>query len=101
MSSLFKNANVPDWFNIALGYSADGMFGGFKNVWVDNFMQVERDDISRIRQYYLSLDINLAKLKPRSRAIKTLLSLLNHVKVPFSALSFDNQNGLKFHPIYF
>ena len=101
MASFFKSAKVPDWLNLAIGYSADGMYGGFKNVWEDNGVGIIRDDVPRVRQYYLSLDINLAKLETNSRFIKTLLSLLNHVKVPFSAISFDNENGMKFHPIYF
>ncbi len=101
MASLFKSTEVPDWLNLAIGYSADGMYGGFKNVWEDNGVEIIRDDVPRVRQYYLSLDINLAKLETNSRFIKTLLSLLNHVKVPFSAISFDNENGIRFHPIYF
>ena len=101
LAPFFKNAELPDWLNLALGYSADGMFGGFKNQWVENGTEINRDDIPRIRQYYLSLDINLAKLETKSRFIKTLLSLLNHVKVPFTALSFDSKNGLQLHPIYF
>tara|TARA_Y100001934_G_C12259063_1_gene729079 strand:- start:227 stop:1144 length:918 start_codon:yes stop_codon:yes gene_type:complete len=101
LAPFFKNAEFPDWLNLALGYSADGMFGGFKNQWVENGVEIIRDDIPRIRQYYLSLDINLAKLETKSRFIKTLLSLLNHVKVPFTALSFDSKNGLQLHPIYF
>ena len=101
LAPFFKNAELPDWLNLALGYSADGMFGGFKNHWVENGVEIIRDDIPRIRQYYLSLDINLAKLETKSRFIKTLLSLLNHVKVPFTTLSFDSKNGLQLHPIYF
>jgi len=101
MASLFKSTEVPDWLNLAIGYSADGMYGGFKNVWEDNGVEIIRDDVPRVRQYYLSLDINLAKLETNSRFIKTLLSLLNHVKVPFSAISFDKENGMRFHPIYF
>ena len=101
LAPFIKTANFPDWLNLAFGYSADGMFGGFKNHWEENGVEIIRDDVPRIRQYYFSFDINLAKLDTRSRFLKTLLSLLNHVKVPFTALSFDNKNGVKLHPIYF
>lgn len=101
MASFIKSAKVPDWLNLAIGYSASGMYGGFKNVWEGNGVQIIRDDVPRVRHYYFSLDMNLAKLKTGSRFLKTLLSLLNHVKVPFSAFSFDNESGIRFHPIYF
>lgn len=101
LAPFFKNSGVPDWLNLAIGYSADGMFGGFKNQWKENGVEIIRDDVPRVRQYFLSLDMNLAKIETNSRFLKTLLSLLNHVKVPFSSISFDSKSGFRFHPIFF
>jgi hypothetical protein len=32
LKSFFKKSNLPAWLNIAVGYGADGMFGGTENI---------------------------------------------------------------------
>ena len=35
LKSFFQGSNIPAWLNVAVGYGADGMFGGFENKWID------------------------------------------------------------------
>lgn len=52
------------------------------------------------RQYYLSLDIDLTKIKTRSKFVKTLGFLANSLKIPAPALQFSTK-GVHFKPFYF
>lgn len=101
----------PKWLNISLGYGADGLYGGFENRWCDDPLVLpedcpmndlhDRTDILRMRQYYLSLDVNWSRIKTNSSLMKVLLNLLNLVKVPAPALMMDSNGDLRFYPVYF
>jgi hypothetical protein len=54
----------------------------------------------RLRQYYFSLDIDLNRIKTKSKTLKTIFSFVNLVKIPFPSIEYS-KNGLKFYPIYF
>lgn len=94
--SFFKESKVPQWLNVAVGYGVDGMLTGSPEM-VNNL----NINTSRKRQYYLSLDVNLTKIKTDSHVLKTLLGFLNVIKLPFPTLELDSRGGLKAHLIYF
>lgn len=94
--SFFKKSKVPKWLNVAIGYGAEGMLTG--NDEPDSINYPNQD---RIRQYYLSLDIDLSRIKTKSRILKSLLSVVNFVKIPSPTLEIDSNGKLKFHSIYF
>ena len=56
--------------------------------------------LERYRQYYFSLDIDLTRIKTKSRILGTCFQIFNSVKIPFSALEF-NKYGTYFRPLYF
>lgn len=87
LSSVFPN-RLPRWLNVAVGYGAQGMYGGFENIAVDKNGAVlfDRRDIKRVRQWFLSPDIDWTKLKTNKKIVRTLFSLLNMIKVPAPAL---------------
>jgi hypothetical protein len=102
LRSVLKNSNLPGWIDLSLGYGADGMYGGFGNQWTDKAgIVINRSDIPRIRQFYLSPDIDLTKIKTNSRFLRTVLSALNGFKFPAPALMINSKGKLKIHPIYF
>ena len=84
-----KKTNIPDWLNIAVGYSANGMVAG-SNLTNDN----------RKRQYLLSFDIDLTKVKTKNKFLNALGHTFGFIKFPFPALEFSNSK-FKIHPIYF
>ena len=94
--SFFKKSKVPKWLNVAVGYGADGMLTG--NDEPDSVLYPNQD---RIRQYYLSLDIDLSRIKTNSRVLKSLLSVINFVKIPAPTFEINSKGRLKFHSIYF
>jgi hypothetical protein len=96
VNSFFKSSKLPKWLNLAFGYGADGMLTG-RNETVDNLFISH----NRQRQFYLSLDVDLSKIKTNSRLLRSLFDVFNMIKVPFPTLEFNDKNGLKFHYIYF
>jgi uncharacterized protein YfiM (DUF2279 family) len=94
-SFLREDSRFPKWLNIAFGYGADGMTGGVENP----------PDISpyfeRYSQYYFSLDLDLEKIPCKRPWVKTLLSTLNLIKIPFPALEYNKKDKMRFHVVYF
>lgn len=82
----------PHWLNLAIGYGADGMFGGFDNIVYDKNGTVvfDRRDIKRYRQWYLAPDIDLSRIKTNSKFLRTLFFAFNTLKIPAPSLEFSN-----------
>jgi len=100
--SFFPESKWPKWLNIAVGTGAEGMFGANENIGMDANGNVifNRTDIRRYRQWYLSPDIDLSKIKTNKKGIKLALRLLNVVKIPMPALEYSN-GGFKVRAIGF
>jgi uncharacterized protein YfiM (DUF2279 family) len=92
LRSLTNTSNLPAWLNISIGYGAEGLYGGFENIAYDKNGNItfNRRDIKRYRQWYLSPDIDLTRIKTNSRFLKTAFSIFNSVKIPAPALEFSN-----------
>jgi len=102
IKSFFPKSNWPSWLNIAVGYGADGMFGGFENKWTDESgNEVTRYDIPRVRQFYLAPDIDFTKIKTKSKFLRTTFELLNSFKFPAPTLMIDSKGKFKAYAIYF
>lgn len=99
-SFLSENNKFPNWLNIAVGYSGEGMIGGHDNPTINSEGELLPTFI-RYRQYLLSLDVDLTRIKSKSPFLNTLLGSLGFVKFPFPALEYNNQDGIKAHLIYF
>lgn len=102
IKSFFPKTALPGWFSIAVGYGAEGMFGARSNIAKDKNGTVifDRHDIKRYRQWYLSPDIDLNKIRTKNRTVKLLLSALNAFKFPAPSLEFSN-GSIKGHWIHF
>jgi len=102
LKSFFKQSNLPAWLNIAAGYGADGMFGGFENKWADaQGNPVTRYDIQRKRQFYLAPDIDFTKIKTNKKWLRTVFTFLNAFKCPAPALMLDSKGKFKAYAVYF
>lgn len=102
LPSLLKTNKLPQWLNIAFGYGAEGMFGGYENIAKDGDGNItfDRRDIKRYRQWYLAPDIDLTKIKTKSKFLHSVFTALNSLKVPAPALEFSN-GQLKFKALAF
>ena len=96
IKSFFKKSKIPSWLNIAIGYGADGMLTG-ENEPLNELYPNQ----SRKRQFYLSFDVDLTRIRTNSHVLKTIFSVFNAIKVPFPALEFTDKNGIKLHAISF
>lgn len=92
--SFNKETTLPKWFNVALGYGADGMLSGNTNT-----LNTSTQD--PYRQFYLSLDVDLTKIHTNSKFLKSFFSVINFVKIPAPALEFNTKGQIKFHYLYF
>ncbi|HEY5367784.1 MAG TPA: DUF2279 domain-containing protein [Hanamia sp.] len=102
ISSFFPGLKMPRWLNISFGYGADGMFGARENKAYDDEGNVvfDRTDIKRYRQWYLSPDLDLERIKTNKKGLKVLFFVLDCFKFPAPALEFSN-GSFKGHWIVF
>ncbi len=91
----------PAYLNVAIGYGSDNLYGGFKNEWVTPNDHYILESEKRIRQYYLSLDLDLSKLKVKNHFLKTGLSILNIIKIPAPSLEINSKGCVKGHWLFF
>jgi hypothetical protein len=76
---------LPPWLGLGLGYGANHLMGGFSNQWEVNG-QIFRYDAPRTRDLYLSLDVDLEKIRVNSPWLKTTLKVLNLFKIPLPGI---------------
>lgn len=102
LKSFFPKLKIPAWLGISVGYGADGMFGGEENIARDASGTIifDRRDIKRYRQWYLAPDIDLSKIKTKSKAVHFILMVLSAFKFPTPSLEFSN-GKFKVHAIHF
>lgn len=92
-SFLGKGTKFPKWLNLAVGYGADGMVGAFNNAFDPT--------IIRQRQYYLSLDIDLTRIKTKSKFVNTIFGAFGFIKFPLPTIEFNQRDGTRFYGVYF
>lgn len=85
--------HFPKWLNLALGYGAHDFLYASRGA---NLAQ----GLSPYRQYYLSVDFDLTGIPTRSKAVKTLIYLVNMIKLPSPTLEFSNKR-VRAHAFYF
>jgi hypothetical protein len=102
-ASFQHNSKWPEWLNIAMGYGSENLFGGFENTWIvgDETFILDSRVYPRYKQFYLSLDVDLTKIKTDNHFLKTLFSFFNIVKVPAPALEVNTTGEVIFHFLHF
>lgn len=93
-SFLGHDSKFPRWLNVAVGYGANGMIGAMYNNIVVEDEQGNTKTFDRYRQVYLSLDVDLTRIRTRSKFLKTVFTCVNIIKVPFPNLELS-QGGLR------
>jgi hypothetical protein len=92
LKSLFdiQSINFPQWLNVAVGHGADGMISAYQ----------KENDSQRKRQFLLSLDVDLTRVKTKSKILNTVLHSFGFIKFPMPTLELSN-GKLHAHSIYF
>ncbi len=91
----FAPGCFPPWLNIAVGYGAEGM--------VDAHPQEGEGlpGLEPYRQFYLSPDLDLTRIRTRSKYVRSILFVLNSIKIPAPALEFQGNGRVVGHWLYF
>lgn len=97
-SFLDKNSGFPAWLNFAFGYGAEGMTGAAVNSSVYNGKAIPH--FERQRQYYFGPDIDLTRIRTRSKVLNALCKSVGFIRLPLPAVEFS-KSGICFHPLYF
>ncbi|MBM3915022.1 MAG: DUF2279 domain-containing protein [Sphingomonadales bacterium] len=102
LAPFFTHGHLPPWLSLAVGYGAEGLFGGRDNIATNSSGTVtfDRRDRVRVRQWYLSPDIDWTQIKTNKKAVSVLLTFLNAFKFPAPTLMFSNGKW-KVIPLYF
>jgi hypothetical protein len=97
IASFIPESKVPKWLNLAVGYGAEGMITG-EEVLVNAVFLPES---KRIRQFYLSLDVDLTRIETKSHVLKTIFSVFNTIKIPAPTLQVCSNGSFAWHALYF
>ncbi|WP_298498532.1 DUF2279 domain-containing protein [uncultured Algibacter sp.] len=95
LHAFFKTSKIPKWLNVAVGYGAEGMLTGTKDI--DNQVLTTNQ---RYRQYYLSFDLNLNAINTNSKLLKSIFNVFNMIKIPLPTLEFNKKRAV-FHLFYY
>ena len=98
--ALGGHTKIPKWLCLSMGYGADGAVAKFVNPY-PLYQDKPFPFFPRYQQYYLSLDVDLTKIKTRSRLLKKVFNQLNILKVPAPTLEWNKEQGWVTHGLYF
>lgn len=92
LNSFMPHSNFPPWLSIAVGYGAEGMFGGEENIGKDEngIINFDRRDVKRYRQWFLAPDIDFSKIRTHSKLLRLAFGFANAFKFPAPSLELSN-----------
>lgn len=94
-----KESKFPRWLNVAVGHGAQGMLGGTFNP--TEYEGKPLPHYERYHQFYFALDIELGRIKTKSKFLNSIFKSVALIKVPMPTLEYNGLNQFKFHPLYF
>lgn len=93
-SFLADDAGFPKWLNIAMGYGATQMTTAKNTVdSVNNFQ--------RTREFYLSFDADLNRVRWPRKWMKTTARILSFIKIPSPTFEMRSDGKVKMHALFF
>ena len=99
VNKMVSKNRIPDWLSIAVGYSANGMYGEFDNITSFNGFDIPKT--IRYRQYLLSLDIDWTRIHTNSRFLNLMFKGLTFVKLPFPAVEYNSRGEWRGYWMYY
>lgn len=95
-----ETSKFPAWLNLAFGYGADNLYGGFENKWetADGaIFELDPQRYPRYRQYYLSLDVDWTRVPTKKRWVRLAFRAINYLKIPAPAFEVNTLGKTRFH----
>lgn len=87
----------PEYVNIAIGYGAQDMLGGFDNTWLYKGEYFDATAVQRHQQYFLSFDLDLRKIPVQNKFLKTAFRILNIFKFPAPTVEYNSLGKWKWY----
>lgn len=101
LGNLLPNRRIPTWLGISVGYGSRLMLGRSQNQWRNQQGQViDHSEVRRYSRIFLAPDIDLTKIRTRSRFLRTAFLVLNTLKLPAPTLEINAAGKVLFHPIF-
>ena len=91
-----KQAIFPKWLHLSFGYGGENLLGGHDNIWQNKESTFDFTHLVRIREFYVSLDLDFQYLEGSNYLKKALKLSSSCLKFPFPSVGFDTLNGLFF-----
>ncbi len=93
-SFLNKDSRFPKWLNLAGGYGTSGLVTAYEQVY--EIDQVIFPEAERKREYYISADIDLTKIKWHSKTMRGISEVIGFVKFPLPAVKWSEKRHAEF-----
>lgn len=90
----------PSFVCLSFGYGASGMIGARDNSYLIENDYFNEKSFIRKSQWYLSLDLDLAKIPIKGKFWKVFSSTFRWIKFPFPSLSYNKINGWEAYPLF-
>jgi len=90
MSNFCSRLPMLPWLNIAAGYSINGFTGGHGNPESATYNGFYMPNSDRKRQYLLSLDVDLRKIRAKNKTVRGFLFMLNCIKIPSPTIEYSS-----------
>ena len=91
-----QDENFPDWLSLSFGHSGNKMTEPYQEDEKENGNWHPKIK----RQFLLSLDVDLTKIKTKNKVLNSMLHAFGFLKFPMPTLEFTN-GRLSAHPIYY
>ena len=91
--AFFNESKIPKWLNFAAGYGAHNMVFARDS-------QNNEAGFNAYRQYFLGLDFDLSHIKSKKKWLRTLLFLVDMIRLPAPTLEI-NKNGVRAYLLYY
>jgi hypothetical protein len=94
-----KSWKIPNWICLSFGYSISEKLKSDQEYYVIQHEGMSKN-FTAYRRYLLSLDVDLSRIPVKKAWLKTLLSTVNTLKMPFPSIEFSSR-GTKGHWLYY
>ncbi len=98
-SIMSSNTSFPQWLNVSVGMSADGMIGARTNP--SKIGNLSIPEFKRERKFLFSADVDLRRIDNAAMNPHALLAVPNAFKFPAPTLSFKKDSPVKFSWLYY
>ncbi|TNE79898.1 MAG: DUF2279 domain-containing protein [Bacteroidetes bacterium] len=97
-----KNSFWPNWLQLSFGYGIDGVLGAESNLWEDDMgNKYDYSHFRRNREYYLSLDIDLTRIKVKNSFLRKWMRAFNIIKIPAPAIRWSPGSAPRYYPLFY